>query len=150
MHKTKLVHKISKILVDFLFYTGIITTVSIPFLKGYINWFYGYDNSLKNPMIYTLFFSGICAVYLLFNLKSMFKSLLNGDPFVEKNVSHFRKMATTSMIIALIYIVKNIFLFTITTLIIVFIFIIVSLFCLTLKDLFKQAVTYKEENDLTI
>jgi hypothetical protein len=34
--------------------------------------------------------------------------------------------------------------------VIVIMFIIASLFCLTIKDLFKQAINYKNENDLTI
>ena len=52
--------------------------------------------------------------------------------------------------ISIIYIVKLTFMFTIATSIIVIVFALIGLFCLTLKDLFKQAVSYKEENDWTV
>ena len=80
----------------------------------------------------------------------MFKSLLVGNPFTDKNVSHFRKMAVACSIVAIIYIMKSIFMFTYATVVIATIFVVGTLFCLTLKDLFKQAINYKSENELTI
>jgi xanthine/uracil permease len=80
----------------------------------------------------------------------MFKSLLGGNPFINKNVSCFRRMAVACAVISLLYIIKCFFLFTIATVIIVLVFVIGCLFCLTLKDIFKQAIALKEENDLTV
>ena len=80
----------------------------------------------------------------------MFKSLLVGNPFTGKNVSHFRKMAIACVIIAVIYILKAIIMFTFATIVIATVFVVGTLFCLTLKDLFKQAINYKTENELTI
>jgi len=80
----------------------------------------------------------------------MFKTLLGGNPFVIKNVSCLRKCAVASATIALIYLIRIIFWFTIASSIIVVIFAMLSLFCLTLKDLFKRAVAYKEETDWTV
>ena len=80
----------------------------------------------------------------------MYRTLLVGNPFVDKNVAHFRKMAVACFVIALIYAVKCIALFTVAALVITVIFVVGCLFCLTLKDLFKQAVNFKAENELTI
>ena len=150
MYKKSMVHYITKILVDIMFYSGIICVIAVPFISRYISMFYGYHGHSQMYMSIVLVLSGICAVYILFNLKQMYKTLLSGNPFIAENVVHLRKIAAACMIIALIYAVKCIFMFTITTMIIIVIFIIGCLFCLTLKDLFKQAVNFKEENELTI
>lgn len=84
-------------------------------------------------------------------VKKMFKALLGGNPFVPKNVTCLRICSVASFLIAVIYIIKLIFLlFTPSSLIIVVIFSLLGLFCLTLKDVFKQAISYKEENDWTV
>jgi hypothetical protein len=75
---------------------------------------------------------------------------LGGDPFVEKNVSSFRRIAVACFIIALIYLVKMPFWFTPSTASFFIIFSLAGLVCLTLKDVFKQAVAYKLENDWTV
>lgn len=54
------------------------------------------------------------------------------------------------MFITLIYFIKCFMVLTFATIIIVIVFAVGSLFCLTLKDIFKQAIYYKEENDWTV
>lgn len=149
MYQKTFTHYVSKIAVDILFYLSIICTALVPFIADpFFIWFVG-EVYLK---LFTacVALSGLCCVYILFNLKQMYSSLLVGNPFIDKNVGHLRKMAVACAVIAAIYLVKCIFLFTIATVIIVFIFIVGTLFCLTLKDLFKQAINYKLENELTI
>lgn len=151
MYKKSITQKIAKISVDILFYLSIICLILIPILSKYLFIWIDY----KNPdymlgFSAVLFTSGICCSYILFNLKHMYHSLLVGNPFTDKNITHFRKMAVACIIIALIYVIKAIFMFTVATVIIAVIFIVGCLFCLTLKDLFKQAVNYKIENELTI
>jgi hypothetical protein len=46
--------------------------------------------------------------------------------------------------------VETFFWFSLMSSIIVVIFFLLGLFCLTLKDVFKQAVAYKEEADWTV
>jgi len=80
----------------------------------------------------------------------MYHSLREGNPFVDKNVRHLRKIAVACAVISLIYIVKCLFAFTFASLVISAVFAVGCMFCLTLKDLFKQAINYKTENELTI
>jgi len=80
----------------------------------------------------------------------MFKTLLGGDPFIEANIMSLRKCAVSCFIIALLFAAKMTFWLTAASAIIIIIFCMLGLFCLTLKDLFKQAVAYKEENDGTV
>jgi hypothetical protein len=69
---------------------------------------------------------------------------------VKENVVCLRKCAVAGALIALIFVVRIAFFFTIAAAIIVIIFAMLSLFCLTIKDLFKQAVAYKEDADWTV
>ena len=151
MYQKTITHYISKIAVDVLFYLSILCTLLVPFAAKYVLAWVGYvDASYINRLVPFLFLSGAGCVYILFNLKKMYSSLLDGNPFIDKNVSHLRNMAVACAVIALIYIVKCILMFTLAATVIVFVFLVGTLFCLTLKDLFKQAINYKTENELTI
>ncbi len=150
MYNKSMVHYITKICVDFLFYLGIVCCILLPFSGKWISSYFGFIGDISVPMIIILMLSGILSVYILWQLKIMFKTLLNGNPFIRANVVCFRKIAVASALIAMIYLFKCFIYFTISTVVIIAIFIIACLFCLTLKDLFKQAVYYKDENDLTV
>lgn len=150
MYKNSFVHYVTKVLVDVMFYSGIVCCLLVPFIMPYLNAYFGYAKSFVLPFTILLIASGICAVYILWQLKKMFKTLLGSNPFVISNVNCLRKCSVASFIISMIYIAKVTFWFTIATGIIVIIFILMGLFCLTLKDIFKQAIAYKEENDWTV
>ena len=150
MYKKSITHYIAKVVIDILFYLSIVCTCAIPALAAYLIHLYPLSRNILLAYAVILTVSGACCVYILFLLKQMYKSLLVGNPFVDENVRHLRKMAITCLIIGIIYVAKSVFLFTIATPVIAGIFLVGCLFCLTLKDLFKQAVNYKAENDLTI
>jgi len=109
-----------------------------------------YGVEILRPLTFMLLLLGLCALYILWQLKAMFRTLVGGDPFVAANVSSLRKCALASFIIAGIFFVKEILWFNLLTATYIIIFALLGLFCLTLKDLFKQAVAYKEENDWTV
>lgn len=150
MYKNSITHHIAKVLIDIMFYCGIVCIIAVPLLAKGLRNFYGYNDTVLLLFMVILFTSGICAVYILFNLKQMFKTLLGGNPFIDKNITCFRRMAVACVLIAGIYIIKCFLLFSWATVIIVLVFTIGTLFCLTLKDIFKQAIYYKEEHDWTV
>jgi len=150
MYKGSFVHRLTKILVDIMFHCGIVCCVAVPFAMPAMARYFGYSESLNLPFTVILFASGICALYILWQLKAMFKTLLGGNPFIGANVSCLRKCAVASFLIAIIFAVKSFFWFSVMTTAAVVIFALLGLFCLTLKDIFKQAIAYKEENDWTV
>lgn len=150
MYKKSIVHYITKICVDVLFYIGILCCILVPFSSSWLIKYFNFAVEKIIFMIITLFLSGSASVYILWELKVIFKTLLVGNPFINENVESLRKIALASAFISIIYIVKCVFSFTIATVVIIIMFVIASLFCLTIKDLFKQAINYKDENDLTI
>lgn len=151
MYKKSITHYISKIIVDVLFYLSIICVAILPFFAEKVFFWVNFP-SVAYFRLYTtlIILSGIGCIFILFNLKQMFRTLMTGNPFVDKNVCHLRRIAVGCAVISFVYIVKCIFMFTFATLVVIAVFAIGSLLCLTLKDLFKQAINYKAENDLTI
>ena len=150
MYKNSFVHYLTKVLVDIMCYGGILCCAALPFIMPVLANFFDYSEAVVLPLIIILLSSGLCAVYILWQLKAMFKTLLTGNPFVGVNVSCLRKCSVASFFIAVIYAIKTIFWFSVMTSAVVVIFSILGLFCLTLKDVFKQAIAYKEENDWTV
>ena len=80
----------------------------------------------------------------------LFNSLSINMPFVQENSSHLKTASICSGIIALEYIIGIYIFKSIFTFIIVGIFLIAWIGLYILSELFKQAVKFKEENDLTI
>ncbi len=150
MYKTNFINKLTKVIVDIFFYLGIIVCALVPYAIPKIIKSSSLSEDLIIPTVITLLLSGICAVYIIFQLKKTFKTLVSGNPFVIENTFYLKNMSIAAFIISLIYLVKLFYWFTFATLIIVLVFLIAGLFCLTLRDLFAQAVKFKEDNDLTI
>jgi hypothetical protein len=150
MESSSFVHRFTKVLVDIMFYGGILACIVLPFALPAVMAWIGVSMTFRVPYTLIILSSGICAIYIVFQLKCMFKTLLSGNPFVIQNVSCLRKCAVASALIACIFLIRLFIWFTIASSIIVVIFALLSLFSLTLKDLFKQAILYKEETDWTV
>ncbi len=150
MYQKSFVHYMTKICVDVLFYAAILCCILIPFSSPWLFRYFGIAG--KDALFVKAIFlaSGISCIYILWQLRVIFRTLMNGNPFIYANVSCLRKIALACLLISLIFLVKMIVMPTISTIIIVAIFIVGCLLCLTLKDLFKQSIYYKDENDLTV
>jgi len=150
MYKNSFVHYLTKVLIDVMFIGGALCCIAVPFIMPWLTALLGYPPDVVVPYTIVIVLSGLFAIYILWQLKAMFKTLLGGNPFAAQNVNCFRKCSVASFLIAIIYLVKICVWFTIASAIIVIIFALLGLFCLTLKDVFKQAVAYKEESDWTV
>jgi len=150
MYKNTFVHYLAKVLIDIMLSVGVVICIAIPWIIPYALPFFGYDSTQVFPYTAVLLTSGLCTLFILWQLKAIFATLIGGDPFVEANVSCFRKIAVACFLIALIYVAKAFVLFSLTAIVFIIIFALAGLFCLTLKDVFKQAIAYKEENDWTV
>lgn len=144
--------KILSIVLEFMFILLlIIIVVSIPILK------------LLNIEIYNIYLFvypiGIAFLVLMRQFISMFKSLKDKKVFQEQNIKKLSTSMKMSFIIFMlilimipIYIFKYKFIIG-TLLFLIFIdilFLGVGIALYILEELFKEAINYKEENDLTI
>ena len=148
--KRESVIKLTKYILDFMFFAGILVTVTLPLTVKWIgNWMPVYkDRYAELTLCY--FVLGIGALVILRELRRMFATVIKKDCFVRANVVSLNKMFKWSIFIVIVSILRS-FLFRTTALyVIILVFIIAGLFCKVLAYVFEEAVEYKEENDFTI
>ena len=149
--KKESITRITKLLLDFMFFSGILVTVTLPFTITWITDLYPNVIRTHYAEYVIIYFSlGILAIAILGELRKMFRTILKGDCFVYDNVVSLQRMGTYSFMIAAISLVRNIIYLTNAMSVVILVFLIAGLFSKVLAFVFEDAVRYKEENDLTI
>ena len=149
MSKNPLV-RLTKFILDFMFFTGIIVCAAVPFIFQFIGRFYRVFREFYLPFCIIFMIAGVFALIILWELRSMFKTVMKEDPFVRENVRSLKRMGVSAFCIAAVMLARLLFVITPAALVLVAVFSIAGLFSLVLSQVFDQAVTYKLENDLTI
>ena len=144
------VTKITKKILDFMFFAGIAVTVSLPWSVKLVGRQLPYMVEHYEETVIIYFVLGISALKLLWELRKIFRTVLAEDCFVRENVVSLRKMGSWSFFIALMSMVRSIVYMTIAMGVVILVFIIAGLFSKVLAYVFEEAVRFKEENDLTI
>lgn len=140
----------TRLLLDFMFYAGIAVTATLPISIRFYGRFNSYFANNWLPLVLLFFLSGIFAILTLYELRKIFRSVIDDDCFIRENVVSLRRMGTYSFIIALITAGRLFLYVTPAVLIVILVFVIAGLFSKVLSRVFDKAVTYKLENDLTI
>jgi len=142
--------KLTKYLLDFMFFSGIAVTASLPITIKVLGAFSEklHDHYGESVIIY--FVLGIAAIVILRELRRIFKTVVNKDCFVRENVVSLDKMCKWSFFIVLMSIVRTLVYVTPAMLVVILVFTIAGLFSKVLSFVFEEAVGYKEENDFTI
>ncbi len=142
-----------KIFLQICFALGIIIIIILPFALKKLN----IDIKISVAIIYP---NGTILLLIMHEFIKLFKSLKNNNPFCDENVKTLKTTGRISFIGALIWCIdliiyvlcakdKNIVtILTFTFMTILFIGVFVALYILS--ELFKEAVDYKKENELTI
>lgn len=141
---------ITKFILDFMFYSGILVILTLPFSIKLYGRYNSYFANNYIPLILLLSSSGVFAILIIYELRKMFCTVINDDCFIQANVISLRRMGTYSLIIALITAGRLFLYITPSVLIVILVFVIAGLFSKVLSQVFDKAVTYKLENDLTI
>ena len=97
----------------------------------------------RNFIVPFLMLSGSAVLWVVAELLKMLNSIPS-DPFEERNVRALIRIGLAFIILSGMFFVKCFFYITVLTLVCAILFVFV------LADLFRQAVAFKEENDLTI
>ena len=140
----------TKFLLDVMFYAGIVVIVTLPLSIK----FYGRYNSYFADNYYSLcvilFLSGIFAILIIRQLRKMFSTVIADNCFIRENVTSLERMSIYSFFIAVITACRLFIYLSPSVLIVILVFVIAGLFSKVLAGVFDKAVTYKQENDLTI
>lgn len=140
----------TKYLLDFMFFCGIVITATLPLS---IKWIGRYLPGMAvhyGELVMIYFVLGVSALVIVRELRKLFGTVMAENCFVRENVDSLRKMGNWSFFIALMSVVRSIVYTTVAMLVIILVFIIAGLFSKVLACVFDEAVTCKEENDLTI
>lgn len=139
----------TKRMLDFMFYAGILVTLSLP-LTVYVI----YHNKIQGWYYVWLLIlfavSGVLALLIIWELRRMFRTVLADDCFVESNVTGLRRMGTYSFLIAAVWCVRVCLYVTPASGVVILVFVVAGFFSKVLSQVFDRAVNYKQENDLTI
>lgn len=109
-----------------------------------------YGAAVSTVLFYAmLLVCGGIALWILIELAAVLKTV-DSDPFVERNAAAFMRMGIAAEVAGLVFFVKCFFMFTVMTAVCALVMILSGLFALTLGMVFKRAVEYKRENELTI
>jgi len=150
--KEENVIRITKFLLDFMYFSGMVVTVSLPWSVRWIADTFQYVpfDEQYHEVVVIYIVLGCLAVLIIGELRKMFRTVLANDSFVMENVVSLQRMGTYSFLIAVICLVRTLLYMTIAMMTLILVFVIAGLFSKVLAFVFKQAIQYKEENDLTI
>ena len=126
--------KITKFLLDFMYFAGMLVCLTLPFT---FKWYGSYND------LFVIYYWPLVVIFFL-------SGVLADNCFVRENVKSLHKMGTYSFLIALLTAFRLFLYLTPAVLIIILVFVIAGLFSKVLAGVFGRAVSYKEENDLTI
>lgn len=140
---------IIKIGLQIIFIIGIIIVLLLPlWLKKYCE----YVNQRLEyiPALILLYISGIPALIIIREFIKMFNTLKENNPFILKNVKCLKISSISSLIITIEYMVGIFITKSVFSIVVVGVFTVAWLGLYILSELLKQAIEYKEENELTI
>lgn len=150
MKEKKILTMGTKYLLDFMFYGGILVTLSLPWSIRWVEKQLPCMVGHYEETVIIYFVLGVSAVVLIRELRRIFRTVLAENCFVQENVVSLRKMGNWSFFIALMSVVRSVVYMTVAMGVVILVFVIAGLFSKVLACVFEEAVRYKEENDLTV
>lgn len=136
-----------------IFAAGVVCAATLPWmLDTYADWLY--DSYLLAPgyrAFITAFLYAVAApgLWIIGEMIAMMRSI-PGDPFVRRNARALQRVGILLFLTSALFALKCFLYVTLLTLGGALLLFVAGLFALTLASLFRQAVAFKEENELTI
>ncbi len=150
--KTKLLPRITEVMLYLLaaFVLFCAVTLYIPG-SGWDQIISEYCEADANPVALRVFLTvaAAFALWILFELLLVMRTVFS-DPFVERNVRAFVRMGIAAEVAGAMFAVRCIAYFTPMTAVCAIVMLLAGLFALVLAGVFRRAVAFKRENDLTI
>ena len=150
--RIRIVGIISSVIITIIILAGICVYATLPWLvRGYVS---AADIKL-NPNSYEVMLSllycvGIPVMVLLGLALTLTVNISRGKAFVRQNTMCLNLISLCSLIIGIMFFVAMFFLSSIFPIIIATVFILLAILTKVFADLFRTAIQYKKENDLTI
>ena len=153
-------NKFVKTILDICFFIGLIMEIAVPFGLKYavklVMKLWGETTEYAQILehypyaVVSIMLVGTSALMILWELRKMMKTVIRDDCFVQENVSSLVRMSIYAFVIGGLKLLRCFVYFTPAAVIIAGVFIFAGLFSRVLACVFDKAVSYKQENDLTI
>ncbi|SDH33856.1 Protein of unknown function [Pseudobutyrivibrio sp. 49] len=153
-------NKFVKTILDICFFIGLIMEIAVPFGLKYavklVMKLWGETTEYAQILehypyaVVSIMLVGASALMILWELRKMMKTVIRDDCFVQENVSSLVRMSIYAFVIGGLKLLRCFVYFTPAAVIIAGVFIFAGLFSRVLACVFDKAVSYKQENDLTI
>lgn len=150
--QTKVLGLFAEILLGVVFLAGVVIYATLPSI---VRWYIRNAQVEMAPDSYEVIISllycvGIPVLALLALAFTLALNITNGRAFVKQNTVLLNLISLCAIIIGLMFFVAMFFLNSVFPIIIFTVFLLLALLTKLFASLFKTAIQYKEENDLTI
>ena len=120
---------------------------TIPFFTDYHP---GQSDGKYEKYFVVLFASGVLSLLILWQARGIMRIINHGNPFIPDMVRRLRLISLECLILAAVYFFSIFFVTRFFMIVVFATFSVVGLILLVFAELFRQAIEYKEENDMTI
>ena len=145
---------ILEIFVVFFSIIAILLLFTLPFVVSLILGYYGrvssYNFDYYYLMLILLYISDIVCLCVMYNCKKLLSNINKSNPFIMDNARRVRNISWCSGVLAVTYVIAIPFARSFFVFVLAFVFTIMALFLAVCYELFRHAVRFKEENELTI
>ena len=136
-----------------MFFGGILICATLPFtfrkILRLIFYFPVTQAFYFRALIYTLIFGVLMVIFVYFAAR-VFRTVTKGDPFVKENLQSLWAMGIISGLLALANGAYSLVGLSVLAMILCVFFLFFWGFLLVLREVFRSAIAYKEENEFTI
>lgn len=133
------------------FVIGVFVTVCLSYiLKKYFWWYFLNDQTYYLACVVVISISGVATLNIVWQLSYIMATIHNKNPFTNKNVVCLKRISYSCFVVSILFFILLLFRLSLFVVIISYIFIILGFCCIVLSGLFKKAVEFKTENDLTV
>lgn len=149
MNNNKMIN-FTKIFLDLMFYTGILTCLSLPWTMKFFGTYFPLYQQFHIQMIIIFEAAGVAGLIIVKELRKIFKTVIDKNCFVDENVRSLKTMGISAFVIVTLMLSRLFFVLTPSILVLVLVFLLAGMFSFVLSQVFKVAINYKAENELTI
>lgn len=110
----------------------------------------GMEGFFYEKYFVVLMFSGLMAELILWQARGIMHNVNVGRPFCRDTVRRLRTIGTECLVLAVAYFVGMFFVTKFFMVLIFVAFSVIGLILFVFAELFRQAIIYKEENEMTI
>lgn len=145
--------RVSSIVIGLIIIAGICVYIGLPYIvKLYAQHAHieSVAISSQKAIMAILYVSGIPVIALLTISFLMTLNIGRGQAFVKVNVTYLNLISLMAVLLAVIFAVGYFFLNSVFPIIIAIVFLLLAVLTKVFADLFKKAIEYKTENELTI